>query len=259
MLIEKHILALPAVSIEDTAEPGRPLHLNKNLPLMIVADYLSGKQSKEQLIDILQHIQNGRHYYWHYHVPVEAPLGKYTLLSEVVSEGEIRYSKTAADDHFFVEKLHANYRGYDHGLYYSLIHNPSSEGLPVKILDYAPGSRLSQDQVHAFELRPGETRELELRSRYAYVAYCEERELIPLRPLGTATVFRNTDWLRLNKADQIYLVHRTDDVAYTLTPEQRELWLALNGIRAAEELKEAYSGAYGELIAANVINEISEE
>ena len=250
MLMEDDVLALPSVCDEENRQHGQPLYLNKNLPLMVVADYLSGKQTKERLVDILQNIQSGRHYYWHYQVPADAPLGKYTLLSEVISEGKIRLSKTASDDHFFVEELEIL---EEDGV--PIAYNPSPEHLPVKLIDYVPGARLTADKIQAFELAAGEKRRLNFNSPYTYITYNEEREMLPLRRGKHARTFKNAAWLRLDKPGKIYLFHRSDEVAYELTPAQQLIWLATDGVRLAGELKALDPNAYDELLAKNIINE----
>ncbi|MCJ8211318.1 hypothetical protein MUY27_16490 [Mucilaginibacter sp. RS28] len=250
ILMEDYVLALPSVCDEENRDPGQPLHLNKNLPLMVTADYLSGKQSKERLVDILQNIQSGRHYYWHYQVPTDAPLGKYTLLSEVISEGQIRLSKTAADDHFFVEELELF---EEDGV--PMAYNPSPEPLPVKVINYVPGARLRPDNIQAFELAAGEKRRLDFNSPYSYMMYNEEREMLPLRQGKHSRTFKNTTWLRLDKPGKIYLFHRSDELAYELTPAQQRIWLAADGVRLAGELSALDPDAYYELLAKNIIGE----
>ncbi|WDF55779.1 hypothetical protein [Mucilaginibacter sp. KACC 22063] len=250
MLMEDHVLTLPSVCDEENSKPGQALHLNKNLPLMVMADYLSGKQTKERLVEILQNIQSGRHYYWHYQLPADAPLGKYTLLSEVISEGQIRLSKTAADDHFFVEELEIT---EEEGV--TIAYNPSPEKLPVKVIDYVPGKRLTPDNIQVFELAAGEKRRLNFNSRYSYITYNEEREMLPLRQGNHVMTFKNAAWLRLDKPGKIYLFHRSDELAYELTPVQQLIWLAADGVRLAEELNALDPDAYDELLAKNIINE----
>ncbi|NMH89060.1 hypothetical protein [Flavivirga algicola] len=107
MLFEEYVLGLPNSEDEITPQKERTFkYLKKNVPLLLLADYFDGISKREQLIERLKNIQSGRHYYFTYTLPNDAPLGKYTLVSEVHSSGEIKYSKTAADDFFFVEKKH---------------------------------------------------------------------------------------------------------------------------------------------------------
>ena len=60
ILLEKYMLALPAIREELPVASGKFLYLNKNTPLLVLADYLSGRQKKEVLIDILKNLQSGR-------------------------------------------------------------------------------------------------------------------------------------------------------------------------------------------------------
>lgn len=257
ILIEKHLLALPAIQDERQKKEKQALYLNKNFPLLVMADYLGGKEKKEKLVEILRNIQEGRHYYFHFPVPENAPLGKYTLISEVISEGKKRSSKTAADDFFFVEHIDIMQLPDEHNKHNVRIANPSTEPIPVKVIDYHPGEVITPDLVNAFELNPGETRLITTKSIHAYLSYNEERELLPLHFSPKTVPVRNPYWLQLNKSETgtTYLFHGNEDAAYTLTPEEQSIWLATDGIKTKNELEKINPSAYGEMIVKGLITE----
>ncbi|WP_462268049.1 hypothetical protein [Mucilaginibacter sp.] len=258
MLIEKHLLALPAVQQESLRTPGQFLHLNKNLPLLVVADYLSGKHSKEALVGILQNIQAGRHFYFTFLVVANAPLGKYTLISEVISGGQVRHSKTAADDFFFVEEIKVEPAEQNEANFKSIITNLSPEPIPVKIIDYPLYKEILPTQVQAFELGAGMSYTAVTQSRHAYVSYGEERELLPLHRPEPVVCIRNPYMLELHKteADILYLMHRQTEDAFTLSAQQKVLWLMADGMHSPAELQEVSADDYAEMQQSGLIQEI---
>ena len=181
MLFEDNVLGLPH-PIDAINEQGKsPLkYLNKNTPLLLVADYLSGACKRERLVEILQNIQSGRHYYFTYNIPENSPLGKYTLVSEVYSSGEIKYSKTEKDDFFFVERITLDkiIEGVENK---AVVINHSPEEVPVKVIEYYQcGQGRFTTKVRVFVIKPFQKKELKLSSNKEFLVYNEEREVIPL-------------------------------------------------------------------------------
>ena len=157
MLFEGHVLGLPDPKDQhqDQDLPAPTLkYLHKNLPLMIIADYLSGRHKREKLVEILQNIQSGRHYYFTYHVAEDAPLGKYTLISEVHSGGETRYSKTAPDDFFEMEGLEEKSVSLTARLNF-LLYNEERKVVPLQ--EGSPDYLLRNQQVLELNKNDGST------------------------------------------------------------------------------------------------------
>ncbi|WP_207424847.1 hypothetical protein [Desertivirga brevis] len=261
MLFEEHVLALPAVEDEKlAAENNKLLYLNKNLPILLLASYLSGKSSKEKLADILQNIQGGRHFYFTYQTPENTPLGKYTLVSEVISEGEIRYSKTAIDDFFYVEKVSCEDVRWDGISGKAIVKNHSLEPAPVKIIDYTLGEALLADKLQVFELEANETKEVLFKSEHAFLSYNEEREMIPLSAAKTF-VTKSPWFLSIEKPEQkaTYLLNRQNDEAYLLDGETNTLWQKADGIHPADSLRACKESLYDEMLANKLLVEIVKE
>src|SRR5689334_7339361 len=64
MLFESTVLVLPSAGMPVPVAPQQeniPLNLHKHTPLLLLASYLSGRQKREKLIDILNNIRSGRH------------------------------------------------------------------------------------------------------------------------------------------------------------------------------------------------------
>jgi len=248
MLFERHVIGLPAVPQEadKTSKEPRLSYLNKNTPLLVLADYLSTHHKRELLVDILENIQSGRHYYFTFRVENEAPLGKYELISEIHNNGKIKYSNTAGDDFFLVEKVLVTENS---------IVNLSPEKTPVKIVAYQSGGAIASQDISVFELAPGEERLINGFSKYAFLVYNEEREVIPLQrefPL----CLRSQQALTIEGPEGVHVM-LADHIAYTLAGQTLEIWKKADGTVSRNELCAAYtSAAYQEMIDNQLITEI---
>ena len=226
MLFEDYILALPAIEQHEHAESTQLLHLNKNTPLLVLADYLSTHHKREALVNILKNIQSGRHYYFIYRVAPDAPPGKYKLISEVYNCGEIKYSKTAPDDIFFIEKI--TFDGNE-------ITNHSTENTPVKIIHYQKGGTLTGENVRVFEMLPKEIIPTNKFPPGSFLLYNEERVIIPLQQKNTVRCIRNQRGLQLEKDQQLHVMLDNNET-YTLHQEAKTIWEMADGIITKKEL-----------------------
>lgn len=259
MLFERHVLALPAVDMPSPLPDDiKPVYLNKNAPLLLISTYLSGKNTREKLADILENIQAGRHYYFVYHLPADAPLGKYSLISEVISEGETRYSKTAADDFFYVEKVEISHIKYEDGMGTATLKNCSPESTPIKIIEYTPPGQLSPSEIQTFELSGMEDREIKFHSKRAFLSYNEEREILPLYT-GNNLVTKNPYFINLKKEeeDTTYVLHNNSDDAFILEKENQYIWNSADGIYSRDDLRiGSLVERYDEMVSNGLIYEL---
>jgi hypothetical protein len=260
MLFEKHVLALPMVNDEQQSlQENRPLHLNKNLPILLVANYLSGQHNREKLVDILENIQAGRHYYFSFVVPENAPLGKYSLISEVISEGHLQYSSTAADDFFYVEKVALSESFINGDRVNTMLKNCSPEAVPVKIVNYHPNKNMEACDVQAFELLGFEEREIVSDRHFSYLIYNEEREMQPIA-LTSPLVVKNPNYLFLEKdaENSTYVFNRSNEDGYMLENIHREIWHQANGLHQKIDIALAdHIQVYEEMLEANLISELT--
>lgn len=265
MLFEGNILALPDSGDDSKEHSTVPVYkyLNKNTPLLVLADYLSGPFKREVIVDILSAIQSGKHYYFQYAVPEHAPLGKYSLISEVHSNGEIRYSKTAADDFFFVEKLSLKKIEKRENQYVASIHNTSPEKVPVKIMEcsYSEKGEL-KTIINVIELAANTESLLTYHSVNSFLFYNEEREMLSLNPDGSIFPVRNQQLLSLSKKESdeevIYVVPKSTDESYKLEGISREIWQKANALAVKEEYADKnYVDAYSELLESGLIQELN--
>ncbi len=232
MLFEKHVIALPdPPDPENLPQEKKLKYLNKNLPLMILADYLSGKVKKEKLVQILQNIQSGKHYYFTFSIPEDAPLGKYKLVSEIHVKGEIRYSQTASEDFFFVEHVAVNDVAEEGSRRSAVVKNESSEKTPVKIKRcFFEDDGNMRTTVELFELESLETKNIDLSAPYNYLIYNEEREVILLNEFVDKFLLRNQQILQLDKQNgNVYLLKKDEDYAYQLDDVTKKIWKDADG------------------------------
>ncbi|SNB43835.1 conserved hypothetical protein [Flavobacterium psychrophilum] len=263
MLYEGNILALPD-SKEETTESETPKYkyLNKNTPLLVLADYLSGFSKREVLVDILSAIQSGRHYYFYYNIPNDAPLGKYELISEVHSNGEIRYSKTATDDFFFVEKLHLKEIKKQSGTFTAIVQNLSTEPIPVKIVECTENEKELSTQLQVFEIPANKEISIIYHSEKTFLLYNEEREIIPLLKGSGLFSLRNQQLLSLSKKEAsdevIYVIPKDTEDTFKLDTISKEIWLKADGLNPKEtfENETVYKDVYQELVQSGLIQEI---
>lgn len=260
MLFERHVLALPAVADEEKAvAENQLLYLNKNVPLLMVASYLSGRYSKEKLVDILENIQGGRHYYFSYPVPKDGPLGKYSLISEVISEGQIQHSNTADDDFFYVEKIGVSEQLMMADKGKATLTNFSSEPVPVKIIEYHRERNLRPSDVRVFELPGSVQQEITFNSPYTYLSYNEEREMLPMA-FSSAVVSRNPYFLSLEKKEEnsTYIFSRDKQDGYVLESEHQQIWRKANGLNHKNDFVHAGNqDVYQEMLKEQLIRELT--
>ena len=260
MLLEQHLLALPPVAIaQDAPQEKKSLYLNKNTPLLILADYLSGAYKKEVLSEILQHIQDGKHFYFNYPVPADAPLGKYTLISELYNEGHVKYSKTAPDDFFFVEEVDVQDTVYTAGKGVAVLENKSPEKTPVRLIEYHQ-QQLTTHDITTFELLPYEKRQVYFNTLTAFLCYNEERIFIPLWPHNEPAVLRNQQLISITKETgeepAVFLLERDGHEGMKLAGKTKALWDKADGLSPVSVLKQIDPAAYDEMVAVGLLIEI---
>lgn len=265
MLFEQHVPMLPSIGSplpEEIINENKLVYLSKNVPLLLLADYLSGKQKREKLIEILKNIHSGRHYYFTYTVDPGALPGKYSLLSEIHLEGTVTYSGTASEDFFYVESVSVEIpASQDPSSQIAVIKNHSSEPVPVKIISYQPGETIVPSGINVFEIKPDESIPIPVMPEKKYLCYNEERIIIPLHQPGATRCIRNQQWLSLNKniesEEVIYIMHKELDISYQLRGTTRNIWLKADGLATREDILHAESReAYEEMITNGLIIEI---
>lgn len=259
LLFEEHILLLPSTAAPAPAhlqQTGSYQYLNKHTPLLVLATYLAGQQPREKLIEILTNIQNGRHYYFTWTAPPDAPPGKYTLLSEMHLDGMARQSGTAADDFFYIEQLGLSTNAHDE----VTIHNPGPEAVPVKLITYTIKNHLQPEALEVFYLAPHTSHAVTTAGHMVFLVYNEERITVPLHCLAQPRPLRNQQHLFLRKEEAgipvTYVLPREGYNAWRLTGPQREIWEAADGMHTLTALREKNSALYDELITQQLITEI---
>lgn len=262
MLFEGNILALPDTKEEEKSSVKEYKYLNKNTPLLVLADYLSGQSKREVLVDILTAIQSGRHYYFHYPIPPDAPLGKYELISEVHSNGHVRYSKTVKDDFFFVEKLEVKRIDKQLETYTAIVKNASPEPIPVKIIECVENEGNLATSLQVFEIPPMTEFPVSYRAQKTFLLYNEEREILSLVEGAGTFSLRDQQMLTLSKneeaKDVLFVVPKEGGEAYKLEAISKEIWLKADGINPTEIFKNNndYKEIYEELVQSGLIQEI---
>lgn len=262
LLHDGHLLRLPGLPAETPPADVVAQTLPKSVPLLVLADYLSGRQARTALVDMLRGIHTGRHYYFTYPVPPDAPLGKYTLLSEVYIDGQVRYSGTAADDFFLVEALTLGPGEVTPvGGLAATLTNPGPEPVPVRVVEYQP-TQQPTTASYVREVPAQGTLRLESAAAHCFVLYNEEREVLPVALSAEVGFLRNQQLLSLDKEVEgqavTYVLAGEDDEAYELTGPSREVWQRADGLAVRGQLdSSALQSAYQEMLEAGLIQEVT--
>lgn len=257
MLFEKHVLAFPDEKEELQNSSKKLKYLNKNIPLLVIADYLEGPCKREKLIDILTNIQAGRHYYLTFKLPNDAPLGKYSLISEIHNQGNIKHSKTQRDDHFWVEKV--SLVDIDSKNRNAKIHNDSEESTPVKIIRCSfDNNGNMKTEVEACELEGNQTISIAIPEEKVFLLYNEERETIPLTAQNPLYLIKNHEILSIKKDNGLHcLMEKDKDEAYWLDPDSTNLWDKSDGLLNIENLSEKEQEILEEMEGQGLIKKIT--
>nr|WP_315028095.1 hypothetical protein [uncultured Chryseobacterium sp.] len=249
-LCNRHIMLLPDHSSENKEENIIQTHLPKNVPLLILADYLSGKRKREKLVEMLKHIQTSRHYYFQYPIPDNALPGKYELVSEIYLEGEYYPSRTAEEDFFYVDKLKLE---RENGKIQ--IQNLSQEPCPVKTVSVSELDTISE--VHI--IQPLESLYLEDKTEVQYLLYSEEREVVSLSENKSKKMMRNQTLQNFEKIEndalKIYVLFPEDEDAYILEGNYAKIWNLAEGTIDENTLKEIDHEAFVSMMEAQLLQE----
>jgi hypothetical protein len=261
MLHDGYLLRLPGPPPQVPAADVVAHTLPKSVPLLVLASYFSGRHQRADLVEMLRGIHTGRHYYFTYHVPPDAPLGRYILLSEVYIDGQVRHSGTAADDYFLVEALHLSMADTTPaGNLTATLSNPGPEPVPVRVVEYQPGQQPSTAS-YVREVPAQGTLRVETAAPQGFVLYNEEREVLPLVLSAEPVFLRNQQLLALDKEVEgqaiTYVLAADTDEAYELTGPSREVWQRADGLAVRGQLEgPALQAAYQEMLEAGLILEL---
>lgn len=258
MLHEEHVIAFPDPK-ENKMEPSQKLkYLNKNIPLLVLADYLEGPCKREKLVEILTNIQSGRHYYFTYTVPIDAPLGKYSLISEVHNNGNVKYSKTRLDDHFWVEKISLVQTTGEGKERVAIVQNHSEQPTPVKIVRCCIDSKGHlQTDIQVFEMAPEETKPIAIPEEKVFLLYNEERETLALTETTPIYLVKNHEVLSINKKNGLNcLMEKDSNGAFWLSPEAKDIWDRSDGLLQKNSLSKKEKVVLKEMEEQGLISQI---
>ncbi|QTE22709.1 hypothetical protein [Polaribacter cellanae] len=259
MLFEDYVIAFPDQKESKEESSQKLKYLNKNIPLLVLADYLEGSCKREKLVEILTNIQAGRHYYFTYSIPHDAPLGKYSLISEVHNNGSVKYSKTRLDDHFWVEKIslvNVIDKGNERT---AVVCNHSEEPTPVKIVKYSIDvNGHMETEIEVFEMNPKDSRLISVSEEKAFLLYNEERETLALTEEVPIYLIKNHEILSVSKKNGLdCLMGKNSDGAYWLSREAKNLWDKSDGLLNKNTLSEKEKDVLKEMEKQGLIKKLT--
>jgi hypothetical protein len=262
LLHDGHLLALPGPPPPAPAADVAAQHLPKSVPLLVLASSLSGRQPRAKLVEMLEGMHTGRHYYFPFAVAADAPLGRYTLVSELYVDGRVQHSGTAAEDFFFVEDLRlAPTTPSPAGGRVAQLTNSGPEPVPVRVVEYRPGQQPTT-ACTVQEVPAQGTLTVHTTAAHAFVLYSEEREVLPLLAEAADPVFLRNQlllaWDKPGEGEPItFVLAGEGDEAYELSGSTRAVWQRADGLSGRAELLEpALQAAYQDLLDAGLILEL---
>lgn len=262
MLMEENMLIYPDTEIkQSTTEPDTPRYLKKSNPLIMLASYLRGGANKEMLVDILTNIQNGRHFYFTYEVAQDGPLGKYVLLSEVHSEGQTWYSKTAKDDFFFIEKVSLTHTEVNAHGGTTCVVNHSPEPVSIRVCEYSYSESPAATKNLIHEIPGHGEKVIRFSSPATCILYNEERITLPVVNDGDKLVVRNQNLLQLPVKvfgeNVTYAWNKQTDETFELEGAAKAVWEKANGLHTRQVIRTGEAvEIYDELLQKGMIKEL---
>lgn len=262
MLMEENMLIYPDTQYkEPTASPRDSQYLKKSNPLLMLAAHLQGGANKEMLISILNNMKSGRHFYFTYHVPPDAPLGRYILLSEVISEGHTRYSKTAKEDFFHIEEISLNDTQIGDNGGTTRIVNHSPEPVSIRVCEYYYQHQPVSTMSFLYDIPGCAEKIIQFSSPATCILYNEERITLPVVNNDDKLVMRNQRLLMLPVndlgEDVVYVWNKQTDETFKLKGITKTIWENADGLQTRQMLRSGdQKDVYDEMIQEGLIIEI---
>lgn len=258
----QYVLALPEPDAAEraaaaaAADPVPSQHLRRDVPLLILAGYLSGATGREQLFGALSAIESGRHFYFSQLLPPDAALGRYTVDIALLLDGRVRHSATSSDDMFFVEQLELVevQRDGDDGAGFARVRNPGPEPVPARLAVLRAGG--SEIDARLLELPADTATDIPVPAGAAFLYYSEDRRIIALAGSDAPYVLRDQAMLVARKGDRVFLLQRDQDEGFELAGPAELLWRRADGLLRRDQLTPADLATYGEMVRAGVIHEV---
>jgi len=231
----------------------RPPGLAPGTPLLMLGDLLGGSRD---LFAALMRFTGGLHCYASYRVPAGAPLGRYQVRFYGHADGQP--SGPDERDYFLVEDLRVAKTEVRRGRHVACVRNRSPEPVPAHLVQLV-ASRRGRPRHHArmIELAPGETSEIQLRSRTAFLFYSEYREVLALDGGRGALVARNPVLQWKEGRRSIHVIAAGSARGTELDGPARHIWLMANGFFRRDDVRTRTNWrTYDEMLREKLILEL---
>jgi hypothetical protein len=213
-------------------------------PLLMVADYLRQEvRNQAALVGLLQDIGHSRHWYTHWTIPGAAMAGKYEVKVSAWLDGREYPSPTAADDHFFVERLFVDSVERTSAGLTAHIRNDSPENTKILIHRAARANNSADGrdlcgEVHKQVLPGNAVSALILASESTIVTYAEGSTRLWLQPPEDRPYIRHhaCAWAYTHDDAVAIACHRTNKT-YALSGSAKQIWLAADGLTPSSLLR----------------------
>lgn len=222
-----HVLIFPGNVSQDHYKA------NQGFPFLLLAQAVQSK-SAEQIESFVERIRQGRHFYYHFTIPADAPPGKYIVETENWLKGHVATSTTAAEDHFYVEQVTLVQSERTPAGIKSIIKNHSSEPLPTRIVKMDAAQNIQSEVM----ILPGAQTAVITFNHQAFLLYNEERKCLALVPAHKTAVIRNQRYVHTtmdeDDAPVTYVMNDAQDVV-SLQGLSHALWHQAEALNMTEE------------------------
>jgi hypothetical protein len=204
----------------------------KQLPLVALSNYLCNYANSEDLVNTLQALKSGRHYYFSYQLPLCSSPGKYKVEAIHYLNGEKYASRDSSEDVFYVERIEVSYLKK-----HVLLKNNSNESTSIKLIFL--DSKHTIISYSTTLMKGGEKLEVNYKTK-CVLMYNEDRKVIPLFTESTRGILKNPKLPHIikNKSKPIVTVFGRDSAdAFQLEDEYYQLWNASNGFASKHKME----------------------
>jgi len=261
VLFEDSILLLPAAQ-----EPAghfqnpAPSQGQSELPILVMLEGIRDAADRENAKSALQRLLAGRHYYFPFKVPPDAPLGRYALSAEIDIGGGTRESVTRDNDFFFVESLQCGAIDPTPGGVKATIENPSPHTVPAVVTQCSYRDDRLVTESTFIDFPPGQQTDIETRGEHCFLFYSEGREIIHLHDPDDPIILRNQGLRSLRDADRpdapAILMPNNGDAAHELSGDRKKAWVLAARLTARTEMLAAVPAeVYRDMLDAGLLRE----
>lgn len=250
--------SLPPAPCEQSAERRIAEGLCEAPPLLLVAQHLrEDAESRARLVHLLQDIRHSVHWYWQWHAPQGAELGRYVVDTTAWVDGKGHGSRTAPLDQFFVERLSLASVERAGGLLIAQVRNDSAEPVSARVHEHHKQGQSVVARVRTIVLPGCATTEVRCECEQALLVYAEDNGVLWLHGDEDPIYVRDQTcaWM-VSRDESIVVASRSSQRSFTLKGPARAIWAKADGLACRAELRALGGEAFDALVTAGLLRRL---